>query len=186
VARIRSTIGVASRSDPSSTVSSMTICQPYCAAYLSRSWAAALVATTLTPLTIPTRSIFWPVSSTSSLIARTHRSVNSEVFGLVANTLRNPRSVIWSSNDMVIHGMPRRSATSVTARVAELMPVPSPATTPCESARFAAATADPTSAPASSMTSSIGAPPRDLMPPAALISSIAIWAPIVFMRPVSA
>lgn len=88
------------------------------------------------------------------------------------NMFWKPRPVTWSENDMVSSGMPRRSATSDTARVSEEANAPRMAATLfCAISRCATVPAVVGVEVLSATTRFTLAPPSAAMPPAALISS---------------
>src|SRR6202165_4607119 len=105
--------------------------------------------------------------------------------GEVWNTYLKPRPVMTSEYDSVRTGSSARSVTSVTARVKLDSQAPLAPTTSvsCATSRCAAFFAFSALSPASTTSSRMRAPPIDLMPPARLMSSIAMSAPFFISSP---
>src|SRR3972149_1929425 len=129
----------------------------------------------------PTRAIFLMVTPCALAIsmARSRPCAASLLdTGEVWKTYLKPRSVMVSAKERVIQGIWSRSETSVAPIVKELSHDPeAPTTFSRVSTRWAAPVAFSTLSPASVGTSTIFAPPRALIPPWPLISSMAISAP---------
>src|SRR5690606_14337441 len=108
----------------------------------------------------------------------------TEAFDTTWKMFLKPRPVIWSAKDIVSSGMPRRSVTSEIAMVSEEAKAPRIATTWfCEIIRWATLAAVVGVEVPSATTRLIFAPPRPLMPPAALISSATSSMPLRELMP---
>ena len=164
----------------SSTTSSM----PFSLSSFSRS---GLKKNTVAAVLSPTSAAFligWLFFFASSTTRSRACSACWEDTGEVWKVYLNPRSVMLSAYESDSHGTCSRSATSVTPSVNELSQEPMPALIFSRvRTRWAALTAFSTLSPASASRRTILAPPRALMPPWLLISSIAISAPIFLSCP---
>src|ERR1019366_2358262 len=132
---------------------------------------------------------FLPLAfSASSMMIGTISSAWASAVGEDWNTYLSPRRVIASEYDSVSQGSSARSVTSVMARVKldSQAPKPPARSGSCATMRCAASLDFSEESPASNSISFSLAPPRALMPPAPLTSSIAMRAPICSSNPLRA
>ncbi|KAF0119494.1 MAG: hypothetical protein FD152_4493, partial [Xanthobacteraceae bacterium] len=128
---------------------------------------------------IATRSSFWPASAAMATVPSNCALPMTEALATTWKMFSKPRPVIWSEKDMVSSGTPRRSVTSEMAMVSAEAKAPRMAITSfCAMRRWATLAAVVGVEVESAITRLILAPPRALMPPAALISSATSWMPL--------